>query len=72
MASRFNAVNVTPEITFGEVTVQAGELTIYAIDAEVDEIRPDKDDVILGKLKIVNVAGRNLELDDVIFNLDLA
>jgi hypothetical protein len=78
-ASRYNAVNVemdtnlsTANGAFDEVTVDAGELTIYAVDAETDEIRGDKDDVVLGQLKIVNVAGKNLELDNLAVTIALS
>jgi FlaG/FlaF family flagellin (archaellin) len=78
-ASKYNAVNVemdgdltTASGEFGSVSVEAGELTIYAIDAIKDEVRSDKDDVVLGQLRIVNVAGKNLELDNVKVLLELA
>ena len=44
--------------------IKAGELSIYAIDAEQDEIRADKDSVLLGSIKIVNIAGKNLEIEN--------
>lgn len=43
-------------------TIQAGELTLVDIDAPADKIREDKDDVVLGTIKVTNVAGKNLEL----------
>lgn len=77
-ASRYNSVNVlmdssltTANGAFDSINVEAGELTIYAIDAEKDKIRGDKDDVILGQLKIVNVAGKNLELDNLKVTVDM-
>jgi hypothetical protein len=78
-ASRYNSVNVEMDTAltsangaFDSISVEAGELTIYAIDSEKDKIRGDKDDVVLGQLKIVNVAGKNLELDNLKVNIDLA
>lgn len=71
-ASKYNAVKVTiDDETFGEVAIDAGELTIYSIDAESDEIRADKDDVVIGELKIVNTSGKSLELQDFGVNLEL-
>ncbi len=55
-----NVVN-TPG-TLGTLTLQAGELTLVDIDASSDKIRENKDDVVLGKIKVTNVAGKNLEL----------
>lgn len=45
------------------VTVQAWEVTLIDVDAETTKIREDKDDVVLGKVKITTAAGKNLELD---------
>ena len=72
-ASKYNAVSVVRALwdTSESVNVDAGELTLYAIDAETDEIREDKDNVVLGQVKIVNVAGQNLELLNVGFDLEL-
>ena len=63
-ASKYNAVNIGGTFDGGTVDIDAGELTLYAIDAERDEIRQDKANVILGQIKIVNVAGKNLELQN--------
>lgn len=71
-ASKYNAVSVMfDEQTFAPVSVDAGEVTIYSVDAPSDEIKADKDDVVLGQLKIVNTSGKSLELQDVAFNLEL-
>jgi len=43
-------------------TVQAGKLTLIDVDAPADKIRADKKNVVLGSIKVRNVAGRNLEL----------
>jgi hypothetical protein len=48
----------------GSITIQAGELTLVDIDAPADKIREDKDDVVLGSIKVTNVAGKSLELQD--------
>jgi len=61
-ATKYNAVNVVNEFAGQEVSVQAGELTLYAIDAENDKVRDDTDDVVLGTLKVVNVAGKDLSI----------
>ncbi len=45
-----------------DVTIEAGELALLDIDAEHDKIRADKENVELGQLKIMNIAGQNLEL----------
>ncbi len=42
--------------------VQAWELTLVDIDPASDKMREDKDDVILAKLAVTNVAGKALEL----------
>jgi len=66
VASKYNAVSITNTdfSPAGSVDIDAGELTLYAIDAERDEIRQDKTNVVLGQLKVVNVAGQNLELQN--------
>jgi S-layer homology domain len=46
----------------GSVTLQAGELSLTKIDAPSDKIREDKKDTVLGSIKVTNVAGKNLEL----------
>lgn len=48
----------------GTITIEAGELTIVEIEADFDEIREDKDNVVLGTIKVTNVAGQNLELKE--------
>lgn len=58
-----NSVNVSN--AFGTITIEAGELTIVEVDADFDEIREDKDNVVLGKIKVTNVAGQNLELQEI-------
>ncbi len=69
-ATKYNAVNVVNEFTNGQViNVQAGELTLYSIDAEQDKVRDDTDDVVLGKLKVVNVAGKDLNIKNLGFNI---
>ncbi len=56
--------NVTGYIgtSFGTINIDAGELTLKEIDASNDKIRSNKDNVELGKIKVTNVAGKNLEL----------
>ena len=64
VASKYNAVNIAGTFAPAVVTVDAGELTLYSIDAESEEIRQDKSNVVIGQLKVVNVAGQNLELQN--------
>ncbi len=69
-ASKYTAVNVVDEFTAGQtVNVQAGELTLYSIDAEQDKIRDNTDNVVLGTLKVVNVAGQDLNIKNFGINL---
>lgn len=68
-ASKYNGVNVVNNYAGTEVSVEAGELTLYSIDATNDKIKDDTDNVVLGQLKVVNVAGQNLELKNLGFNL---
>lgn len=61
------AVDIDLADAFGElgsITIEAGELTLVEIDAEFDEIREDKENVVLGGIKVTNVAGENLELEE--------
>ena len=46
----------------GDLTVDAGELTLSDMDAPADKIRADKDEVELGSIKVTNVSGAALEL----------
>ena len=45
-------------------TIQAGELSLVAVDAASDEVRPDRTNVVLGELKFVVGAGTDLEIVD--------
>ncbi len=59
------AVDITQADDDGElwdVTIEAGELALLDIDAEHDKIRADKENVELWQLKIMNIAGKDLEL----------
>ena len=53
------------------VEIEAGELTLVEIDADFDEIREDKDNVVLGGFKVTNVAGQNLELKEFAVKVNL-
>jgi hypothetical protein len=46
------------------LNIDAGEITLDDVDAVSDKIREDKDDVVLGKIKVTNVAGKALELQE--------
>lgn len=49
------------------VEIEAWEVVISGVDPEFDELRDDRDDVVLGKF-IINVAEwENLELDQIVF-----
>jgi hypothetical protein len=61
------AVDITDADAFGDfdgITIEAGELTIVEIEPDFDEVREDKDNVVLGGIKVTNVAGQNLELQE--------
>lgn len=63
-SSKYASVNVVNETAGAqEVTIQAGELTIYSVDVSNDTFKQDDKDVVFGELKIVNTSGKNLELD---------
>lgn len=44
------------------VTVQAGELTFVEVTTIIDEVRADKDNVVLGTFKVSNQGGDDLEM----------
>lgn len=44
------------------VTIQAGEVVLSLVEAPADKIKENKKDVVLGKIIVNNVAGKNLEL----------
>jgi hypothetical protein len=46
------------------ITIQAGELTFIEVESDIDEIREDKDNVVLATFKIINLSGNGLELAD--------
>ena len=69
-ASKYFGVNVVKEFGWESVKVEAGEITLYAIDVENDTVRDDTDDVKLGTLKVVNVAGKNLNLKDLAVTIE--
>lgn len=56
----------------GSVTIEAGELTLADVDAAIDKIRADKDNVELGTLKVTNVAGQSLELQQFGIKVELS
>lgn len=51
-------------------TIQAGELSLVAVDATSDEVRPDRQNVVLGELKFVVGAGTDLEIVDLELTFD--
>jgi hypothetical protein len=49
----------------GVVTnIEAGELTLVAIDAENDEFTQDTDEFVLGTIRVTSNAGQNIELQE--------
>ena len=69
------AVNITAVDASGDlgtVTLEAGELTIIEIEPEYDEIREDKNNVVIGGFELNNVAGENLELQQFGVRVDIA
>jgi hypothetical protein len=50
--------------------IQAGELSLVAVDATMDEVRPDRTNVVLGELKFVVGAGTDLEIVDLELTFD--
>ncbi len=71
-ATKYFGVNVIDKYNPDKLTIEAGEVTLYAIDAEQDKVRDDTDNVKLGTLKVVNVAGKDLNLKNlgVVINVD--
>lgn len=56
----------------GDLTIDAGELTLSDMDAPADKIRADKDEVELGSIKVSNVSGASLELQSFAVNAVLS
>ncbi|MGC6434087.1 MAG: hypothetical protein ACON4M_07820 [Crocinitomicaceae bacterium] len=48
-------------------TIEAGELTLVALDAENDETTYDRDDVVLAEFMVTPTTGDNLELQEIEF-----
>ena len=46
----------------GTLTLQAGEVSLVSIQPTATKIKENKKDVVLGQIKVTNVAGKNLEL----------
>ncbi len=53
---------IAPIQAAAAVNIDAGEISLDDVDAVSDKMREDKDDVVLGKIKVTNVAGKALEL----------
>lgn len=45
-------------------TIEAGELTLVAIDPENDEFTEDTDEFVLGTIRVTSNAGQNIELQE--------
>lgn len=52
------------------ISIEAGEVVVSAIDPSFDELRFDRDNVILGELVITVNQGNGLQLDTVSFDMD--
>lgn len=63
--------NVDASWDLGTLTVQAGELTLIDIDPATTTIREDKKDIDLGKIKIVNNAWGDLEIQKFGVKIDI-
>jgi hypothetical protein len=62
-SSKYNSVLVNAASgTADDVSISAGELTIFAIDATTTDVRANKDNLVLGQIKVNNIAGKNLEI----------
>ncbi len=53
---------VSPHTEISGLTIEAGELSLKAVDAPNDTTREDKDNVELGSIEVSNKAGNELEL----------
>jgi len=62
MTVQITNTNITTENIADLNPISAGEITLSDKDAPYDKIREDKDDVVVGSIKVTNVAGDNLEL----------
>lgn len=62
-ASKYGYVSVTDSLSDTAVNVQAGEVSLIQIEPTNTEVRKDKDDIVLGKVKIVSKAGKSLEVE---------
>ncbi len=61
------AADITAVENFGDlgtIEIEAGELTIIEVEAPNDEIREDKDNVVLGGFQIINLSNESLELEN--------
>ncbi|EKD66657.1 MAG: hypothetical protein ACD_49C00025G0001 [uncultured bacterium (gcode 4)] len=62
-ASKYGYVSITDSLAGTALTVQAWEVTLIQIDPTNTEVRQDKDDIVLGTMKVVSKAGKALELE---------
>jgi hypothetical protein len=54
----------------GEVTINSGEVSIVGVNATATDILADKDNVLLGTIKVTVNAGQDLELQKVEVNIE--
>lgn len=64
-------LSVTLNYPFEAFTINAWEVTLVEAALAVDEIRDDRDDVILAEFDIRINAGQELSLEDIAFDVDL-
>lgn len=62
-ASKYGYVSIQDDLAGTALTVQAGEITLIQIDPTNTEVRQDKNDIVLGTMKVVSNAGKALELE---------
>ena len=58
------SVDISAATNFGTIKIEAGELSITEVEPDFDEIREDKNNVVIGGFMLNNVAGENLELQE--------
>lgn len=73
-ASFGTGAKIAGNITGNTTNIEAGELTLVAIDVENDEFTQDTDEYVLGTIRVTSNAGESIELQelavDIISNLN--
>jgi len=68
-SANINAVDAFGDL--GTITIEAGELTFIEVEAPNDEIREDKENVVLGGFQIINAANEQLEIEEFAVNIEV-